>query len=157
MTTPNSRPILLALAAVALAGCAGRASLFPNDDPQLHKSSAQFAFNAAKQFPYPADAPSGGDALAQAEVGYALDHLDLVNLSPTDWTDLNVWVNGTYVVHLDDLKGGTADQPPPVLKIPFRAFFGPDGKTMPTSGFYVDKVELVRDGKLYGVPVKIAE
>ena len=155
--TPLRRTSLATLAALTLAGCAGRTSLFPNDDPQLRKSSAQFAFTAAQQFPYPADAPAGGDALAQAEVGYALDHVDLVNYSPTDWTGLNVWVNQQYVVHLDTLKGGDGTLPGPVLKIPFAAFYGPDGRSMPTTGLYVSKIELARDGKRYEVPVKIAE
>src|SRR5205814_856057 len=65
---------LVALAA----GCAGRPSLIPNRDPELHKTSAQFASDAAKRFPYKSDAPQAGEAVARAQVRYAGKYLDLV-------------------------------------------------------------------------------
>ena len=154
---PRATTLLLLCGPALLAGCAGRAELIPNDDPQLRKSAAQFAFSAAGQFPYPADAPAGGKAMAQSEVSYTWDRVDLINYSPAEWTDLNVWVNQKYVVHLTSLKGGSIEKPGPVLEIPFRAFYGPDGKSMPTGGLVVNKVELFRDGKLYEVPARIGE
>ncbi|HEX8342091.1 MAG TPA: hypothetical protein VF624_14390, partial [Tepidisphaeraceae bacterium] len=60
-------------------GCAGRAELIPNSDPALRKTAAEFAADAAKRHPYKADAPSGGQAKATAEIGYVLDRIDLLN------------------------------------------------------------------------------
>src|SRR3954454_9315746 len=101
----NRRAVLTALATVTLmAGCAGRPSLIPNADKSLRKSSAQLAAEAAKRHPYKSEAPRGGEAVARATVGYMLDQLDVVNLSPDEWTDLEVWVNQNYVVYLPKME-----------------------------------------------------
>jgi hypothetical protein len=144
---------------MTLAGCAGRAELWPNGDPLLRKTSTQFAADAAKRFPYKADAPRGGQALANAEVGYFLDRLDVTNLSDVEWTDVEVWVNGAYVVQLPRLE------PRAIKSVPFQAIFNAQGQSFPTrqgswfrpQPLMIDKVELYRDGKLYDVPVRAAE
>ena len=152
--------ILTLLTLVApLAGCAGRAELYPNDDPLLRKTSTQFAADAAKRFPYKADAPRGGQALAQAETGYFLDRLYVTNLSDQEWTDVDVWINGMYVVHLPRLESKI------VKNLPFQSLYNEEGNSFPThnGSWYqfqpvmIDKVELYRDGKLYDVPVRTAE
>lgn len=143
----------------ALTGCAGRAELWPNSDPLLRKTSTQFAADAAKRFPYKADAPAGGQALANAEVGYFLDRLDVTNLSDVEWTDVEVWVNQAYVVYLPRLE------PKTIKSVPFQAIFNEQGQSFPTrSGAWIkqqplmiDTVELFRDGKRYDVPVRAAE
>ena len=145
---------------LALPGCAGRAEIVPNADPALRKTAAEFAFDAAPRFPYPADAARGGEAMGQAEVNYVFDRIDLVNYSPADWTDVEVWVNGEYVLFLPAIEGNGGPDgatPGPVKKLPFRAFYGQGGTSMPTINFYVDKVELRRDGKLYDVRQRMAE
>lgn len=143
----------------ALAGCAGRAELWPNSDPMLRKTSTQFAADAARRFPYKADAPRGGQALANAEVGYFLDRLDVTNLSNVEWTDVEVWINNGYVVHLPRLEAKA------IKSVPFQAIFNEQGQSFPTrdGGVFsrkpliISKVELYRDGKLYDVPVRAAE
>lgn len=153
------RRLLIGFVMLGLAGCAGRAELWPNSDPLLRKTSAQFAADAAKRFPYKADAPRGGQALANAEVGYFLDRVDVTNLSNIEWTDVEVWINGSYVVYLPRLE------PKTIKSIPFQAIFNDQGQSYPTreGSWYnpkplmVNKVELYRDGKLYDVPVRVAE
>lgn len=150
---------LIALAALTQVGCAGRAELWPNSDPMLRKTSTQFAADAAKRFPYKADAPHAGQALANAEVGYFLDRLDITNLSNVEWTDVEVWVNQSYVVYLPRLE------PKAIKSLPFQAIYNDQGQSFPTrdGGFFsqkpliINKVELYRDGKLYDVPVRAAE
>ena len=94
--------LTLASAALVMAGCAGRASLIPNKDEALRKTSTQFAADAARRS-YKADAPQGGEAPARAEVDYTLKELRIGNLSPDDWNDVEVWVNQKYVVFLPAL------------------------------------------------------
>lgn len=151
--------VLTGLTVLTQTGCAGRAELWPNSDPTLRKNSTQFAADAAKRFPYKAEAPHAGQALANAEVGYFLDRLDITNLSNTEWTDVEVWINQSYVVYLPRLE-------PKIIKsVPFQAIYNDQGQYYPThdGGFFsqqpkiINKVELYRDGKLYDVPVRAAE
>ncbi len=153
-----STALVLSMTAV-LAGCAGRAELIPNKDPALRKTAAEFAADAAKRHPYKADAPRGGQAAARAQAGYFLDRLDVANNSDQAWTDVEIWINGEYVVFLPVLE-------PKLLKqISFNSFYNADGKSFPIGNgkwlnrepVLVEKVEIYRDGQLYDVPVQSAE
>src|ERR1051325_11680992 len=62
--------------ALILTGCSGRPSLLPNPDPQLRHSSAEFAADAAKRFPYKTDLTSA-QTTARAQVGYMLNVLEI--------------------------------------------------------------------------------
>jgi hypothetical protein len=134
-------------------GCAGRPSILPNPDPQLRKSAAQFAADAAKRHPYNADAPRGGDAPARAQVGYMLDRLEVVNLSNEQWNDVEVWVNQKYVVHIDKME------PNKLKQFNFQMLFDENGNYFPrdNSKTRVSKVEIFRDGKMYNVPLQLAD
>lgn len=144
---------------MTITGCAGRTEWLANKDEALQKTPAEFAADAAKRHPYKADAPRGGQAMARAEIGYVLDQVAITNTSNADWTDVEVWVNGQYVCYLPRMEAK-------ILKtIPFRALYDSNGQYFPTSNgkwfnrepVMVKKVELYRDGKLYDVPVQLAE
>lgn len=156
---PMIRWLLIGMMGLGVMGCAGRTELLPNKDMSLRKTPAEFAADAAKRHPYPANAEHGGTARARVQVGYVLDRLELVNLSDSTWTDVEVWVNGQYVVFLPQIE-------PRVLKqIPFRALYNDQGHHFPLSSgdwlnrkpVMVEKVELHRDGKLYDVPISKIE
>jgi hypothetical protein len=134
-------------------GCSGRPSLIGNADPALRKSSAQFAADAATRFPYPADAPKGGEAVARAQVGYTLNVIEIINLSDEEWRDVEVRVNGTHVVFVPVM------QPKKLKQLPFQMIFDHKGNYFPLSNkkVLVDKVEILRDGKLYTVTTKQAD
>lgn len=142
-----------------LVGCAGRTELLPNKDPALRKTPAEFAADAAKRHPYPANAARGGTAMARAEAGYVVDELSIVNTSDTPWTEVEVWVNGQYVVFLPQIESRL------LKKLQFRALYNDQGQHFPVSNgeFFnrkpvlVEKVEIFRDGKLYDVPVSKIE
>ena len=139
--------------AVAVGGCSGRPALIPNPDPNLRKASAQFAADAAVRHPYKSDVPRGGEAIARSQVGYALDRLDLVNLSQEPWKDVEIWVNQRYVVHLPKVEPNT-------LKIiNFQMLYDEKGNYFPTDNkkVLVDKVEMYKDGKMFDVPVRLAD
>ena len=140
-------------------GCAGRAELWPNADNRLRKTATEFAADAAKRHPYKVDAERGGQALARAEVGYIIDRVDIINLSDTEWTNVEVWINGTHVIFLPAMEAKT------IKKLPFQAIYNDQGQSFPTSNgaflkrepVMITKVELYRDGKLFDVPVTAAE
>lgn len=138
---------------LGVVGCAGRPSLIPNPSKELRKTAAQFAADAAKRHPYKDQAPRGGQAIARAQVGYVFDQVDVVNLSDTDWHDVEVWVNKKYVCYVptmkrDDLK---------VIK--FTMLYDADGLNFPTDNrvYRIDTVELLMDGKMYDVTTKLAD
>ena len=158
-TVSRSRFLLCvgALAAgAALAGCSGRASILPNPDPALRKTSTEFAADAAKCFPYKSDAPSGGKANARAEVDYDLKAIHLSNLSDEDWSDVQVWVDGKYVVHLERLPKSTATKPS-YENLNFQLLFNDKGDHYPTFGSHIKKIEIYRDGKMYDVTPRLAD
>ena len=132
-------------------GCAGRPSIFPNSDRNLRRSSAQFAADAALRHPYKAEAPSGGEAEARAEVDYVFDHINIANLSNQDWKDVEIWVNQNYVVFLPVMQSKA------MKKIDFTMLYDDKGHWLPTSNVLVKKLEIYRDGKRYDVRVKPAD
>jgi hypothetical protein len=147
------RMSLLALLGLTV-GCAGRSSILPNPDPNLRKSSAQLAADAAKRSPYKADAPRGGEAPARAQVGYWADRVEVANLSSSDWQNVEVWVNKKYVCYVPAMpsKGQVA-----VLF--FQMMFDDAGNSFPTDNnkTRVESVELYMDGKMFEVKTALAD
>ena len=144
-----SRALLAPIALIA--GCAGRPSLLPNSDPALRKTSTEFAVDAAHRFPYKADAIQGGDAVGRAQVGYMVKRVEIVNNSPDDWKNVEVWLNQKYVVSIPEM-------PQHILKsLPFQMFFDDQGHYFPTDGVMINKVEIYMDGKMYNVPLQLAD
>ena len=146
---------LLLLCVGMFAGCAGRAEIFPNSEKALRKTAAEFAADAAKRFPYKADAPRGGIAVGRAQVGYTVNKIEIENLGDEDWDDVEVWVNKSYVVSLPKLKA----RPGKVTAIPFQALFNDEGHSFPTDNSVtrVNLVEVYHDGKMYEVKTQLAD
>lgn len=147
--------IVLGVLAGLIVGCAGRPSILPNTDKSLRKTSAQFAADAAKRHPYKADAPRGGEVAGRAQVGYMLDQLEIANLSDTDWSDVEVWVNKKYVVHVPLIEKGAQR----VKVFPFQMIFDDAGNSFPTDNntTRIESVELYKDGKMFDVTTKLAD
>jgi len=136
-----------------IAGCSGRPSLVPNPDPALRKSSAEFAADAAKRFPYHTDAQKG-TTTARCQVNYNLPKvIDVANLSDDDWHNVEIWVNRQYVVFVPDIKSHD------LKRLPFQMIFDDSGHYFPTDNdkTRVEVVEVYMGGKLYNVPVKLAD
>jgi hypothetical protein len=133
-----------------LAGCAGRPSLVPNSDPNLRRTSAQFAADAAKRHPYKSDAPRGGEALGRAEYDLVFGTLQVLNYSDEDWDDVEIWVNRKYVCWLPKVEKGKQR----VKTINFQMLYDEAGNYFWTNGGKtpIQEVELYRNGKIYTVP-----
>lgn len=136
-----------------IVGCSNRPTLLPNPDPMLRKPSTEFAADAAKRFPYPADAEQAGTAVARAQVGYMLNRLEIVNLSEEEWRDVDVWVNRSYVVHVPRMEQKI------LKRLDFEMIFNDAGQHFPLKNdkVLVDRVEIFQDGKIYNVPIRLAD
>ena len=145
--------ILSSIALCTLVGCSGRAELFPNSDTMLRKPSTAFAADAAKRFPYKIDAPRAGMAQARAQVGYALDVLEITNLSGEDMANVELWVNQEYCVFLPRMQKNK------LKKLTFQMLFNEDGLSFPTDNKLrrINKLEMYFDGKMYDVKLQLAD
>lgn len=137
-----------------LAGCTNRPTLLPNPDPDLGKRTiAQLSADAVRLYPYPADAERGGQVMGRAQVGYALDVIEIVNLSKEDWNDVVVWVNRAYVIQVPKMR------PNRLVRLPFKMLYNDKGQHFPEDNrkVLVQQIELFQNGKLYDVPVQLAD
>ena len=136
-----------------LAGCEGRAALIPISDSDLNRTSAQFAADAAKRN-YPATAPRGGDAEAMADVDHGVrNRIQLENLSGDEWEGVELWVNEKYVVYVAHWPSKS------LKKVNFAMLYDRDGQSFPTNNkdLQVQKIEMLRGGKMYNVPKRLAD
>jgi hypothetical protein len=141
------------LALGLIAGCAGRTSIFPNSDKELRKPAVAFAADAAKRT-YPATAPRGGEAQAQASVDHGVfNRIDAINLSDENWSNVELWVNEKYVVFIPNWPSKRLEQ------INFQMLYDREGGSFPidNKALRVNKIEIFRDGKMYTVPTKLAD
>jgi hypothetical protein len=138
---------------MGLAGCNGRPTLFPNSSPDLQKTSTQFAADAAKRFPYKSSVPRAGEAAARAEADYGLNCINVVNLSNEDWKNVELWVNQKYVVFVANMPHGKQ------VSIPFAMIFDDAGNYLPAGNLKVrvTKLEAYMNGKMYDIPVQLAD
>ena len=143
------------LACGILAGCEGRPTLFPNSDPGLRRTSTEFAADAAKRFPYPGETAKAGEAAGRAEVDLMLAQIQILNSSDDDWKDVDVWVNKSHVCHVPLIAKGKQT----VKTIAFAMMYDEKGNYFTTQNGKnpLNRVEIFREGKLYTVPVRLAD
>ena len=149
---------LLSLGTLTQAGgCSGRPSLLPNSDPKLRKTSAQFAADAAKRHPFNASLPSGGEARGRAQVGYGMDTVQVVNLSSENWDNVELWINRKFVVFVPRIEAG-GDR---VKTLNFQMFYDDRGHYFPVDNAkperMIQKLEMVRGGQVYSIPLRLAD
>lgn len=144
---------IVAATALGAGGCSNKPTLIPPGNPALRKTISQFAADGAKRHPFKDDLPSGGQAVARAEVDYGLDVLHIVNLSDEDWQNVELWVNHDYVVFVPAIKPKVQET------VNFEIMYDGNGKAFPTDNRVtrVDKLQMVRDGKLYEIPLRLAD
>lgn len=140
--------IALALLTGAL-GCQDRVSLIPNSDPSLRKTRTEFARDGINRHPYHADAPRGGKIQGGASANYDANTLQVANFTAEDWTDVEIWVNGQWVVFVPSVPGNART----ARTLNFEMMYDRMGRHFPTENkdreTMVHKVEIYRDGKMY--------
>jgi hypothetical protein len=158
LNAPRRLATVLPLALLALGsgllGCSGRVSLLPNSDKSLNRTPAQFASSAAKRT-YQLDLPDGGTAAARAQVAYDTNTVQILNDSEEDWTDVEIWVNRKYVVHVPRIEAGRKR----VKSITFRMMYDDQGNPFPADNRrqMIDSLEMVREGMKYTIPLVLAD
>lgn len=136
-------------------GCAGRPALIPNHDPELRRTSSQFAAEAVKLHPYRQDAPRGGEALGRSMIDYTFKTVEVFNYSDEDWNDVQLWINKNYVVGLPKIAKGK-DR---TTLLNFQMFFDDSGNYFVTDygKKRVDTLEMLRDGKMYTIRLGLSD
>ncbi|HTW94497.1 MAG TPA: hypothetical protein VMD30_06880 [Tepidisphaeraceae bacterium] len=126
--------------------------VFTNSDAALRKSPTQFAADAAKRH-YEADALTTEDSGARAQYDLTIRSINITNLTDSDWSDAEIWVNHQYVVYLPSFEGRTDKT------ISFGMFFDQSGNKFDTEGGRnpLKSLEIFRDGKMYSVPFSLTE
>ena len=139
------------LLGMSAGGCAsGSSDLNPSSDRNLRKPRKTFmADAAARAFPDPA--PKAVKAPMRGEVDYFLHVINIVNLTDTPWENVDVWINQKYVCHVVRLAPRRQEG------VNFEVFYDKDGKRAPMRGVWVEKVQLVTDGKVYDLPLFAAD
>ena len=129
-------------------GCADRVALIPNSDPGLRKGKSEFAADAKKRT-YPADAPKGGTLNGRAAYDYEANTLTVANFGPDAWTGVELWVNGRYVVFVPKVESMAQTS----KTLNFEMLYYAAGKSFPTDNVNADsmiqKIQVLREGKLY--------
>lgn len=139
-----------------LVGCEATPSVVPQSDPALNRTSAQYAADAVKHFPFKGNLPTSDETPARAMPDYSLDFVDLVNLSHRDFTDAEIWLNREYEMTVPLLKARE------IKRLNFRMFYDDKGDHFPLNndvqkgGVIIRQMEIIMDGKIYEVPVRIA-
>ncbi len=160
MTTTKRCSLAIVATALLITGCETNSSrLVPNPDRDLNKSMAKFSADAAaRKYPTTEPSPVATTSPTQlerapfrGEVDYQLRVINIVNLSDTAWNDVEVWANGKYVCFVPTFPARMQ------RGIAFRILFSPDGDRPPLKGLWLKKVELLKDGVIYPVPIFAAD
>jgi hypothetical protein len=118
---------------------------------------AQFAADAGPLHPYKADAPRGGKANGRAQVNYLFDTLEIANSSQEHWDDVEIWVNGAYVVHVPRIQGNAEE----TRRLSFWMLCDATGKAFPRGNTdpqnHIRKVEMLRNGTMYDIHLQLAD
>jgi hypothetical protein len=149
----NARFSMLVLSIAVLVGCEQKyASTLPQEEPELRKTRTAFAADAARRA-YPAYVQSKRTYDLRAQVGYSLNVLEIANLTDERWTDLDVWVNKKYVIHVPYI------QPKGLVRLWFHGIFDQKGNPFPDDNLHtrVETIEVLKDEVLYDLPPHLAD
>jgi len=147
--------LFVGLSILAL-GCAGRPSIIPNTDPALRKTSAWFAADAVKRFPFPSTQPFAGAWNGRADVDVMRDVVQIANFADEQLTDVDVWINRAYVVHVPKIEANK-DGKPGTRTLDFQMFFNEKGESFPTDNdkYPVNNVDILSGGSLYSIRIVV--
>ena len=85
-----------------------------------------------------------------------LKRIDVVNLSSESWTNVELWLNQQYVLFIPKMDPNKLEQ------LPFQMFYDGNGHYFPTDNSHgkdsmIKMLSLYRDGKMYEIPLQLAD
>ncbi len=128
------RQACLLLVAGALVGC---------ESSGTTESTQRAAF--AAQLRYPQNIKPATDLAVTALVNRDSGTIELLNASAKPVNDVNIWVNSTYVVHVDSIPASG------ITTVRRSQFFDSGGNSLGTQDAIINKVELEMAHQLYTV------
>jgi len=145
-TLNHARLIAACTLAIGLLGCEGTVSLIPSNDLALRKTPSAFAADAAKR-QYESGAARAGDTEFRAQYALMLREVDIANISGRDWSNVEVWINGQYVVYCPTFDKKSSK------RLDFTMFYDRDGRHFDTQYGKnpIQSIEVFRDGTMYAV------
>lgn len=136
------RYTLLILAAVAVAGCASEGPLEKMSGTPSSAEQAQLAAQAAS-VEYPMNTKSAGQLQSAAIVNRDKHTITIRNFGDQNLQNVNVWVNGAYVRHVDSLPSHSA------ITINEAQFYNRQGTNLLSDMVSVNKVQVQSNNQLW--------
>jgi hypothetical protein len=149
----RAAPLLAAWIVLILAGCQGSVSpLVPINDSELRKPPVAFSKDAAGRN-YEAEAPRAQTNDFRGDYALILKQVDLANISAGDCSNVEVWLNGKYVVFCPNFAAKSDKT------LTFHMFYDKSGHYFDTDWGKnpVHTVEVFHDGVMYDVPIHVAD
>ena len=146
--------VVAAVFCAVMSGCTTRPSFIRNADPDLRKSKAEFAADAAKR-QYESTTPRGGAANGGAVIDYGIHQISLVNSSSQDWDNVEIWLNRQYVILIPKIPANAAR----AEIVAFDMIFNSKGTSFPTDSQTtpITSVEMYKDGKIFTLMTQLAD
>lgn len=88
-------------------------------------------------------------------IDYTFKTVEVFNYSDEDWDDVQLWINKNYVVGVPKIAKGRER----TLQLFFTMFYDDSGNYFVTEGGKkrVDSLEMYRGGKMYTIPLGLAD
>lgn len=135
------RTTLALLAAGALSGCAASASFNPTASNSNQSQTELAAY--AGHVSYPTTMPESHDLKAAAMVTSDQKLLKIYNFGRDPISNADVWVNGAFVYHVDNVA------PQSSVAIPTSELFNSVGASLASQAAPITRVQLKTDNALY--------
>jgi hypothetical protein len=137
-----------------VAGCDVHTGTPMNSDPKLVKKPAEYSADAVARHPMKTDLPKAGEADGVAEIDYDIQMFQLLNLSDTDWDNIEVWVNDRYVTFVPKIEAGK------LRTLYFHMFYDGRGNRMPKAVKgepRIQNIKMLRDDRWFDVKMTLAD
>ena len=136
------RTALVLLSAAAVSGCAASASFAPTASSAPNQSQTELAAYAGRDN-YPATMPASNDMKAAAMVTADQKTLKVYNFGRDPIVDADVWVNGAFVYHVDNVA------PQSSVTISTSELYNSVGATLASQTEPISKVQVKTANGLY--------
>jgi hypothetical protein len=137
------RTTLILLASAAVSGCAASASFTPTASSSADSQTQLAAY--AGRVSYPTTMPASNDLKAAAMVTADQKTLKVYNFGRDPITDADVWVNGAFVYHVDNIA------PQSSVTIPSGQLYNSVGASLASQNEPISRVQVKTGNDLFNL------